>query len=162
MIKKTLIGLMAMATFASSGTMTFAATSEPGSTLQLPSKKNPSQTPVVTTCTGNQFSYSCSLSATATGYSSSPSENGGYGGTDYFGNPLKVGTIAVDPSVIPLGSKVYVTGYSFLGLPKGGMICRATDIGGAIKKKRIDIFIPGSPKHVDQFGLQNVKVYVLK
>lgn len=47
-------------------------------------------------------------------------------------NPnLKV--IAVDPNVIPLGSKVYVEGY-------GEAI--AGDIGGAIKGNKIDVFIP--------------------
>lgn len=51
---------------------------------------------------------------------------------DLRANPnMKV--IAVDPSVIPLGSKVWVEGY-------GEAI--AADTGGAIKGHRIDLFVP--------------------
>lgn len=101
------------------------------------------------------------LDVKATAYSASAQENGGYGAVDYFGNPLQLGTIAVDPSVIPLGSTVYIEGYNFDGLPAGGMLAKATDTGGAIKGNRIDIFVPGSPSKAKQFGLQNVKVHVL-
>jgi 3D (Asp-Asp-Asp) domain-containing protein len=65
-------------------------------------------------------------------------------------NPTKK-IIAVDPSVIPLGSKVYVEGY-------GKAI--AADIGGAIKGKRIDVFIP-SKKAAIQYGVQTVKVRII-
>ena len=41
--------------------------------------------------------------------------------------------IAVDPSVIPLGTKVYVEGYGE---------ATAEDTGGAIKGHKIDVFIP--------------------
>jgi len=101
------------------------------------------------------------LTVKASAYSDDPSENAGTS-LDYFGNPLKLGTIAVDPNVIPLGSKVYISGYTFDGLPAGGMVATAADIGGAIKGKRIDIFIPGSPDYVNRFGFQNVKVEVLR
>ncbi|MBD0383572.1 hypothetical protein ICC18_26050 [Paenibacillus sp. WST5] len=95
----------------------------------------------------------------ATAYSADPSENGGYGAMDYMGNPLKLGTVAVDPSVIPLGSKLYIEGYNFNGLPTGGMYAYATDTGGAVKGKRMDIFIPGSKQSVRKFGIQTIKVY---
>jgi 3D (Asp-Asp-Asp) domain-containing protein len=84
------------------------------------------------------------------------------GNLDYFGNQLKLGTVAVDPKVIPLGSKLYITGYNFDGLPIGGMYAVAVDCGGAIKGNRIDIYIPGSQDRVQQFGIQNVKVQVIK
>jgi 3D (Asp-Asp-Asp) domain-containing protein len=116
----------------------------------------------IETASGKTVSYSRMLSMKATAYSSDPAENGGWGPVDYFGNPLKLGTVAVDPNVIPLNSKLYIVGYDAAGLPAGGMMATATDIGGAIKGNKIDIFIPGSKQLVSNFGIQNVKVYVLK
>lgn len=110
---------------------------------------------------GQNLTYKRVINGTATAYSSAASENGKWGAVDYYGNPLKLGTIAVDPKMIPLGSKLYVTGYSFDGLPKGGMIATATDIGGAIKGNRVDIFIPGPQSKVRTFGIQDVKIYLL-
>lgn len=97
----------------------------------------------------------------ASAYSADHGENGGYGAVDYFGNPLELGTVAVDPAVIPLGSELYIEGYDFNGLPVGGMKAKATDTGGSIKGKRLDIFIPGANSLIRSFGLQRVKVYVL-
>lgn len=72
-------------------------------------------------------------------------------GIDLRNNPhLKV--IAVDPNVIPLGSRVYVEGY-------GEAI--AGDTGGAIKGNRIDIFMPSKDAALS-FGRQNVKVTIIK
>lgn len=65
-------------------------------------------------------------------------------------NPNKK-IIAVDPSVIPLGSIVHVEGY-------GKAI--AADIGGAIKGKRIDVFIPSQRAAVN-FGVKRLKVTIL-
>lgn len=59
--------------------------------------------------------------------------------------------IAVDPTIIPLGSKVYVEGY-------GTAI--AGDTGGAIKGRRIDIFMP-SKSDALQWGIREIKVTVL-
>lgn len=60
--------------------------------------------------------------------------------------------IAVDPRVIPLGSKVYVEGY--------GMAI-AGDTGGAIKGNRIDLFIPNRQK-MNDFGRRMVQIKVYK
>jgi len=59
--------------------------------------------------------------------------------------------IAVDPSVIPLGSKVYVQGF-------GKAI--AADTGGAIKGNHIDIFIPSEHDAIN-FGVKHLKVTIL-
>jgi 3D (Asp-Asp-Asp) domain-containing protein len=59
--------------------------------------------------------------------------------------------ISVDPNVIPLGSKVYVEGY-------GEAI--AGDTGGAIKGKRIDVFIANKQDAIN-FGRKQVKVTIL-
>ncbi|MBD7968216.1 3D domain-containing protein [Paenibacillus gallinarum] len=111
---------------------------------------------------GKTFNYSETLNVKATAYSSDPAENGGYGAVDYFGNPLELGTIAVDPSVIPLGTKVLVTGHSHDNLPDQAFVATATDIGGAIKGNKIDIFIPGSKSSVAKFGIQDVKLYIIE
>jgi 3D (Asp-Asp-Asp) domain-containing protein len=115
----------------------------------------------VTTSAGHSLAYAKVLDIKATAYSAAAEENG-WGAVDYFGKALKLGTIAVDPKVIPFGTKLYVTGYDFNGLPVGGMVGTASDAGSAIKGNRIDIFIPGSRSFVSGFGVQNVKVYVLK
>lgn len=66
-------------------------------------------------------------------------------------NPnLKV--IAVDPRVIPLGTKVHVEGYGY---------AVAGDIGGAIKGNKIDVFIP-TKNAAYQWGRKTVKVKVLQ
>lgn len=111
---------------------------------------------------GKSFNYEKSIQVKASAYSSAASENGGWGAVDYFGNPLKLGTIAVDPSVIPLGTKVLVTGHSHAGLPKEAFLATATDTGSAIKGNRIDIFIPGSQSFVADFGYQYVQLYIVK
>lgn len=56
-----------------------------------------------------------------------------------------IGTIAVDPRVIPLGSLVYVTGY-------GKAI--ASDTGGAIKGNIIDVYL-GSTSECNRWGRKN-------
>jgi len=64
--------------------------------------------------------------------------------------------------LIPLGTKLYVTGYDYNGLPKGGMVATATDTGSAIKGNRVDIFVPGKSSQAMSFGIQNVKVFILE
>ncbi|VEF48093.1 cell wall protein [Bacillus freudenreichii] len=71
-------------------------------------------------------------------------------GIDLRANPGQK-VIAVDPSVIPLGSKVHVEGY-------GTAI--AGDTGGAIKGNKIDIFVPSKSEAVS-FGVKTVKIKVL-
>lgn len=116
----------------------------------------------ITAVNGKKMEYSKSLNVQATAYTAAASENGKWGAVDYFGDKLKVGTIAVDPKLIPLGTKLYVTGYDYNGLPQGGMVATATDIGGAIKGNRIDIFVPGSTSQAQSFGIQNVKLFVIE
>ncbi len=99
---------------------------------------------------------------TAYAYTSEPDGKGGFKAKDYSGYDVGLGTIAVDPEVIPLGSTLYIEGYDYEGLPAGGMLGRATDIGGSIKGNKIDIFIPEARSKVRQFGIQTVKVYILQ
>ncbi|WP_431799216.1 LysM peptidoglycan-binding domain-containing protein [Halobacillus andaensis] len=71
-------------------------------------------------------------------------------GIDLKANPDQK-VIAVDPSVIPLGSKVHVEGY-------GTAI--AGDTGGAIQGNKVDLYMADRGEALD-FGRQNVKVQVL-
>lgn len=116
----------------------------------------------VITASGKSVPYTKKLELKASAYTAAVEENGIWGPIDYFGNPLQVGTVAVDPNVIPLGTKLYVTGYDYAGLPVGGFLATALDTGGAIKGSRIDIFVPDSRSQAMKFGFQNVQVYVLE
>lgn len=86
----------------------------------------------------------------ATAYTDSPSENGG-STRSATGNALIYGVVAVDPRVIPLGTKLYVEGYGF---------AYACDTGGAIKGNRIDLLMSSSGAS-SNWGRRRVKVHVL-
>lgn len=101
------------------------------------------------------------LNLTATAYGPSLQDNYPYGATDYFGRPLIPGDVAVDPSVIPLGTRLWITGYSSPVLPQGGFMARAVDEGDAIQGNRVDIYINGSEATVSNFGVQHVTAYIL-
>ena len=60
-------------------------------------------------------------------------------------------TIAVDPRVIPYGTRVYVEGYGY---------AIAEDTGGAIKGNRIDVFM-NSAQDCYNWGVRTVKVHIL-
>ncbi|SHK06111.1 Uncharacterized conserved protein YabE, contains G5 and tandem DUF348 domains [Clostridium cavendishii DSM 21758] len=60
-------------------------------------------------------------------------------------------TIAVDPSVIPLGTKVYVQGYGY---------AIAQDTGGLIKNRKIDLFM-NSESEANTWGVRSVNVYIV-
>lgn len=66
-------------------------------------------------------------------------------------DPNGLSTIAVDRSVIPLGSKVYVSGYG---------VAIASDTGGAIKGNIIDVYLNTYEECV-QWGRRTVTVDIL-
>jgi 3D (Asp-Asp-Asp) domain-containing protein len=101
------------------------------------------------------------MNMVATAYGPSAQDNYPYGATDYFGKPLVAGDVAVDPSVIPLHTCVYVTGYHSPNLPAGGFIGEADDEGSAIQGNRVDLFMNASPAKVSAFGIQRVQVTIL-
>lgn len=67
------------------------------------------------------------------------------------GKHPEVGMVAVDPSVIPLGSRLYIEGYGF---------ARAADTGGSIKGNKLDVFMEERSQCLN-WGRRTVKVYVL-
>nr|WP_307760045.1 3D domain-containing protein [uncultured Peptostreptococcus sp.] len=62
------------------------------------------------------------------------------------------GTIAVDPRVIPLGSRVYI--------PYFDKVFIANDTGGIIRGTMIDIFM-NSARNMNNFGRRNLEIIVL-
>lgn len=82
-----------------------------------------------------------SFSVTATAYCLT--------GRTATGMPAGPGVIAVDPSVIPLGSRVYVSGY-------GNAI--AADTGGAIHGNKIDVWLPCNDTY--SWGVRTVTVTI--
>ncbi|WP_420541212.1 3D domain-containing protein [Priestia filamentosa] len=92
------------------------------------------------------------MTATATAYTADCSGCSGVTATgiDLKSNPNQK-VIAVDPSVIPLGSRVWVQGY-------GEAI--AGDTGGAIKGNRIDLFM-ADQHQAKNWGSRTVQVKVL-
>lgn len=74
------------------------------------------------------------------------------------GTSARVGAVAVDPRVIPLGTKLYIE--SADGFPTYGFAV-AEDTGGAIKGNRIDLFY-NTRGEANRFGRRNVTVYVLE
>lgn len=92
------------------------------------------------------------LTMTASAFTASCSGCSGYTATglNLKANPNQK-VIAVDPSVIPLGTKVWVEGY-------GEAI--AGDTGGNIKGNRIDVHVPNKSKATN-WGVRNVQVKIL-
>lgn len=68
------------------------------------------------------------------------------------GLPARYGVVAVDPRVIPLGSRLYIEGYG---------TAVAADTGGSIVGNRIDLCMDSYQAAIS-FGRQPVKVYVLR
>ena len=95
----------------------------------------------------NGMSYSKAISAKVTAYTP---YDAGCTGITATGTKAGYGTVAVDPRVIPLGSKVYIPGY-------GTAI--AADTGGAIKGNKIDLCY-GS--NANDFGRRSCVVYILE
>lgn len=103
----------------------------------------------IITSDGECLQYEKVLDMRATAYC--PLEDGLTNYT-YTGMEATWGVVAVDPSVIPLYSKLYVEGY-------GEAI--AADIGKSIKQNKIDLCYEDL-ESMTEYGVQNIKVYVLE
>lgn len=96
----------------------------------------------------NGDTYNATFSMSATAYSG--------GGLTALGlkpvrDPANLSTIAVDPSVIPLGTKVYIPGYGYA-------IC--SDTGGSIKGNKIDLYM-NSIEECFRWGRRTVTLHVI-
>lgn len=101
---------------------------------------------------GGDYSQSPYLTMEATAYEPSPVSCGPHArGFTATGMRADYGVVAVDPRVIPLGTRVYVEGY-------GTAI--AADTGGAIKGNRIDLCYR-TVHEAMQYGRRMTRVYIL-
>ncbi|MFC2729006.1 MAG: 3D domain-containing protein [Centipeda sp. (in: firmicutes)] len=90
-----------------------------------------------------------SVYVSATAYSAYDPGNGNRTAT---GTPVRHGVIAVDPSVIPLGTRVFIPGY-------GEAV--AEDIGGAIHGYRIDVAFDTHAEAL-MFGRQDLEIFIME
>ncbi len=100
---------------------------------------------------GENLRFKEMLVMEATAYTPDPRCNGGYKYT-VTGRKAQRGVVAVDPRVIPLGTRLYVEGYGK---------ALAADTGGAIKGKKIDLCFDTYEEAI-RFGRRQVKVYILE
>ena len=116
------------------------------------------------TSRGDAVRYKRSVEMRATAYTASYEDTGKRpGNPDYgitaSGIRVRPGVVAVDPRVIPLGTKLYVKSMQE-GVPDYG-IALAADTGGAIKGNKIDLYFETS-REVNNWGVRKVKVYILQ
>lgn len=134
---------------ASSGTASGSSSSSGGSRYDGSAETSGN---VIMTSSGESYTYVDVMTCSATAYTCE-----GYVGHTYSGTLARVGAIAVDPTVIPLGTKMYVVsndGQYVYGY------CVAEDIGGGIKGNKIDLYFDTYAECWD-FGVRMCTVYIL-
>lgn len=99
--------------------------------------------------TRGEFTGKEMLHMEATAYA--PGHGRGVDGITAIGLRAGYGVVAVDPLVIPLGSRLFIEGY-------GPAV--AGDVGGAIKGRRIDLGF-ATAREAYRFGRRPVVVYIL-
>lgn len=117
------------------------------------------------TSRGENLRYTKKITATATAYdlsyaSTGKTPNSKYYGVTASGMKARVGVVAVDPRVIPLGTRLYIESSD------GGKswvygYCVAGDTGGAIKGNRVDLFFDTAAE-CKKFGRKSATVYILE
>lgn len=103
---------------------------------------------VYTDCHGNSYEYLYYIDVIATAYGYSA------GSVTATGKKVAKGMMAVDPKIIPYGTRCYVTG------SYGDMGVHVAEDCGAFRGNRIDIFL-GDDYSCIQFGRRSMRVYVL-
>lgn len=100
------------------------------------------------------FEHSSVISCESTAYTSDRGDSGTVTatGTTVRRNPDGYSTVAVDPRVIPLGTKLYIEGYG---------LAIAEDTGGAILGNKVDVYVNSYDEAVN-WGRRQVNVYILK
>jgi len=92
------------------------------------------------------------MSVMMTAYSYQDPSGGAAGDTTRTGKQVRWGVVAVDPRVIPLGSRLTIEGY--------GELFHAEDTGFGVLGRHIDVFIPDQEAAI-KFGVQYRDIIVL-
>ena len=109
---------------------------------------------IIVTADGQVYTYNKTMKVKATAYTHTDK------GCDMItatGTTVRWGTVAVDPRIIPYGTKMFIVsndGKYVYGLSA------AEDCGGSIKGNRIDLYMP-TTKECFQFGMRNCTVYFI-
>lgn len=109
---------------------------------------------VIVTADGQVLTYSRKEQYTATAYTHT---DAGCDMTTATGTTVRMGTVAVDPTVIPYGTRMFIVTND--GRYVYGM-ATAEDCGGAIKGNRLDLYFPTTAECF-QFGVKGCTVYFL-
>jgi len=114
------------------------------------------------TARGDVIRYKKVLDVKASAYTASYKETGKHPGDPGYGitrSGIKVrkGVIAVDPKIIPLGTRVYV---EVAGNTPDYGYAVAADTGSGIKNNRIDLYVDDYQYALD-WGIKKCKVYIL-
>lgn len=107
---------------------------------------------------GTAQPYSYAIQCSATAYTCQSPSGITTPGITYSGTPARMGAIAVDPNVIPLGSKLYIVSND------GNYVygyCVAEDTGSAIKGNTVDLYYDSYDECI-LFGRRDVTVYVIE
>ena len=114
--------------------------------------KNGDGSGTLTLADGTTLNFSAAKSMTATAYTA------GHGGVDYCtatGTTVRVGTVAVDKSVIPLGTKLFIVTTD--GLVYGTAVAEDTGVRG----NKVDLYYDTYQQCIN-FGRRSCTVYILK
>lgn len=109
---------------------------------------------VIVTADGQVLTYSKTMQFKATAYTHMDE---GCNMITATGTTVRMGTVAVDPSVIPYGTRMFIVandGSYIYGLAV------AEDCGGAIKDQRLDLYFP-TLEEAFKFGVKDCTVYFL-
>ena len=109
---------------------------------------------VIVTAEGEVLTYSKKSQFTATAYTKT---DAGCNDITATGTKVRVGTVAVDPEVIPYGTRMFIVTND--GKYISG-IGTAEDCGGAIKGKRLDLYFE-TDAECWKFGVKGCTVYFL-
>ncbi|MGC8488913.1 MAG: 3D domain-containing protein, partial [Clostridia bacterium] len=98
---------------------------------------------------GQVIQFIREINVVATAYWPDPTWSSGY---TAIGTRAQYGVVAVDPNVIPLGTRLYIPGYGF---------ATAEDTGAAIIGDRIDLCFDSQTQALD-WGVRTVQVFVVR